>query len=616
MKELLFLLFLLLPFFAISKEQPLQSTIKKVTVFMEGGQILREASTHLPKGKTELIISDLSKFLDPKSIRVKGIGDFTVLSIQNHLDYLKEEYSEADDALRKQIKAIDLKIKLLALEQQALTEKQNFLTANRKIVGTDTPISFTDYDQYYKHYSKETNEILLKQNEINIESTKLQTHRNDLANQLYETADKERKGFYKIHIIVQADRPVLSKFEISYYVANCGWFPTYDLRIDDLSKPVTLSYKANLRQSTGVDWKNVWLSFSNATPTDAGDIPILNPFYLGEYRPQTRRSKKATRVAGIITGEQGEPLSGASILVTGTTIGTTTDIDGRYDITVPAGEQYLEISYVGFTSQSVPVTSARMNIALQEGIALADIVVVSRGVRAGASNKKLFKKRERTKDAMPTESKPIQMDMTTNTTSLEFDIKTPYTILSKPKSQVIEMRHFEMPATYEYQIVPKLELAAYLMAYITDWEQYQLLDGESNLYFENTYVGKALISATSINDTLKLSLGKDKAIAVTRTNIKDKSNKRFLGAKKIIKKAWKTEIKNNKSIPVHILVFDQVPVSRKSKIEVTEIKYGAADFNETTGEVRWQSEVAPYSKESFQLRYTVKHPKSWSIPVE
>ena len=586
---------------------------------MEGGQILRKASTHLPKGKTELIISDLSKFLDPKSIRVKGIGDFTVLSIQNHLDYLKKEHSEADDALRKQIKAIDLKIKLLALEQQSLTEKQNFLTENRRIVGTDTPISFSDYDQYYKHYSKETHQILLKQNEINIESTKLQTHRNDLANQLNETTDKERKGFYKIHIIVQANRPVLSKFEISYYVANCGWFPTYDLRIDDLSKPVTLSYKANLRQSTGVDWKNVWLTFSNATPTDAGDRPILSPFYLGEYKPQTQRNK-ATRVAGIITDEQGEPLYGASILVTGTTIGTTTDMDGRYDITVPPGKQYLEISYLGYTSQSMPVNSARMNIALQEMVEISEVVVVSSSVRTGASNKKpsigLFKNRDKKKKAMPTASKPIQMDMTTNTTSLEFDIKTPYTILSKPKSQVIEMRHFEMPATYEYQIVPKLELAAYLMAYITDWEQYQLLDGESNLYFENTYVGKALISATSTNDTLKLSLGKDKAIAVTRTNIKDKSNKRFLGAKKIIKKAWKTEIKNNKSIPVHILVFDQVPISRKSKIEVTEIKYGAADFNETTGEVRWQSEVNPYSKESFQLRYTIKHPKNWSIPVE
>jgi len=584
---------------------------------MEGGQVLREASIQLPKGKTELILSNLSKFLDPKSIRVKGIGDFTVLSIQNHLDYLKEEHTEADDILRKQIKAINLELTLLNLEHRALTEKQNFLTENKRVAGTNNPISFADYDQYYKLYSDQMRQILLEKNKIEVEIAKLQTKQNDLTNQLNETADKERKGFYKVHIIVQADKAMSAKFEINYYVTNCGWFPTYDIRINNLSKPVSLSYKANLRQSTGVDWKDVMLTFSNASPTDAGDAPVLSPFYLGENRPRARRNNKATRVSGIITDEQGEPLYGASVLVSGTTIGTTTDFDGRYDITVPPGEQYLEASYIGYSSESMLVNSSRMNIRLEEeGVQISEVVVssgISRKNKVGRPSKG-FKKKERKKAII--QSKPIQMDMTTNTTSLEFDIKAPYTILSKPKSQVIEMRHFEMPATYEYQIVPKLELAAYLMAYITDWEQFQLLDGESNLYFENTYVGKALINATSVNDTLKLSLGKDKSIAVTRTSIKDKSNKRFLGTKKIIKKAWETEIKNNKSIPIHVLVFDQVPVSRKDKIEVSDIKYGSADFNETTGEIKWKSEVNPYSKESFQLRYTVKYPKGWSVQVE
>jgi len=620
MKNLPLFFFLLIPFFVFSKEQPLPTKIKKVTVFMEGAQVLREASIHLPKGKTELIISDLSKFLDPKSIRVKGIGDFTVLTIQNHLDYLKEEHSEVDDHLRKQIKAIDQEIKLLAIERQALAEKQSFLKDNRKVAGTNNPISFADYDQYFKLYTEQMHQILLKQNEIDIKSNQLRVQRNDLVNQLNETADKERKGFYKIHIIVQADRAMPAKFEISYYVGNCGWFPTYDIRIENLSKPVALSYKANLRQSTGVDWKNVLLTFSNAAPTDAGDVPVLSPFYLGEYSPRTRRSNKPMRITGVITDERGEPLYGASVIVSGTTIGTTTNLDGKYDITVPPGEQYLEVSYLGYESQSKPVASTRIDFALQEGINISEVVVTSMGISeedAGVEpSVGLFKKKERKRKKSVIQSKPIKMDMTTNTTSLEFDIKVPYTILSKPKSQVIEMRHFEMPATYEYQIVPKLELAAYLMAYITDWEQFQLLDGESNLYFENTYVGKALISATSVNDTLKLSLGKDKSIAVTRTNIKDKSNKRLIGTKKIIKKAWRTEIKNNKSIPVHVLVFDQVPVSRKDKVEVTDIKYGSADYNETTGEIKWQAEIAPFTKKSFNLRYTVKHPKNWSIVVE
>ncbi len=623
MKTLFYILFLC-PFLAFAKEQPLPSTIKKVTVFIEGGQVLRQAATHLPKGKTELILSGLSKYLDPKSIRVKGIGDFTVLAIHNQLDYLDEEKSKENDLLRKQIKELDSQSKLLQLDIQALSEKQAFLKENKRITGTNTPISFSDYNQYFKLYSEEMRQTIVKKNEIEIQINEIKNQRNTLYNQLNEIADKERKGFYKIKIIVHAARPMPAKFEVSYFVSNCGWFPSYDIRIDNLDHPVNLSYKANLRQSTGVDWKNVLLTFSNATPTDAGDVPQLAPFYLGEARRiPNKLDGMVKRVTGQITDTNGEPLYGASIIVEGTSIGTTTDIDGKYQISVPAGQHNLEISYTGFQKTVLPVTSTRMNAVLEEGMQIQEVVVASR-----SSSSRLPAKSQsgiiggvpvvsgRKKERKAQESKPIQMDLTTNTTSLEFDIKVPYTILSKPKSQIIEMRNFNMPASYEYHIVPKIEASAYLMAYITDWEQFHLMDGESNLYFENTYVGKALIEANSVRDTLPLSLGKDKSISVTRTNVLDRSNTRLLGAKKIIKKAWKTEIKNNKSTPIKVIVLDQVPVSRKKKIEVVGIDFGSAQYNDVNGEVKWSLDIAPYTKSTVHLNYTVKYPKEWRILVE
>jgi uncharacterized protein (TIGR02231 family) len=68
-------------------------------------------------------------------------------------------------------------------------------------------------------------------------------------------------------------------------VTNAGWYPSYDIRVEDITKPVAIFYKANVFQNTGVEWKDVKLSFSNATPWISGNVPILNPWFIDFYYP-------------------------------------------------------------------------------------------------------------------------------------------------------------------------------------------------------------------------------------------------------------------------------------------------------------------------------------------
>ena len=68
-------------------------------------------------------------------------------------------------------------------------------------------------------------------------------------------------------------------------LSNAGWYPSYDIRVDDIKNPVTIFYKANVFQNSGVAWKDVKLSFSNATPWVAGDIPVLYPWFVDYYNP-------------------------------------------------------------------------------------------------------------------------------------------------------------------------------------------------------------------------------------------------------------------------------------------------------------------------------------------
>lgn len=83
-------------------------------------------------------------------------------------------------------------------------------------------------------------------------------------------------------------------------------------------------------------------------------------------------------LTGRVADIQGQPLIGVTVLVKGTTIGTTTDIDGRFSIQVPNDQAVLQLSYVGYTSQEVAVGSqTAVNVALEESSLLMDEVVVT-----------------------------------------------------------------------------------------------------------------------------------------------------------------------------------------------------------------------------------------------
>ena len=89
-------------------------------------------------------------------------------------------------------------------------------------------------------------------------------------------------------------------------------------------------------------------------------------------------------VAGTVTNQKGEPLTGVSIVIQGSNQGAVTNAQGRFRISVPdSGQTILEISYVGFETQTISVGSrTEFSIVLKEQAAgLADIVVVGYGTQ-------------------------------------------------------------------------------------------------------------------------------------------------------------------------------------------------------------------------------------------
>ena len=87
-----------------------------------------------------------------------------------------------------------------------------------------------------------------------------------------------------------------------------------------------------------------------------------------------------TTVSGTVTDQTGEAVIGATVLAKGSTVGTTTDPDGKYSLQVPPGVDTLVFSYIGYATQEVAVTGDVINILMTEGLALDKVVVTALGI--------------------------------------------------------------------------------------------------------------------------------------------------------------------------------------------------------------------------------------------
>ena len=89
------------------------------------------------------------------------------------------------------------------------------------------------------------------------------------------------------------------------------------------------------------------------------------------------------QVTGQVTDQAMEPLPGVSVIIRGTTVGTVTDVDGRFALTVPRGS-ILVFSFVGMQTQEIPIVDqTEVNVVLSEAVtALDEIVVIGYGTQS------------------------------------------------------------------------------------------------------------------------------------------------------------------------------------------------------------------------------------------
>lgn len=610
-----------------SPETEVKTTISSVTVYLSGAQVTRVKTLDIPSGRSTLKFISLSPYIDPKSLNVSVKGDLAVLSVNHQLNYLaQQKASVEDEQLTSSKKEIERKIELEQAYVDILQQELLFLKANLSIGGNNAVTSISSIREADMYFTDKFTAIRLKEIERQNTIEQLTRDLEKIDNQLNALAKKKELPSGEILVSVEAKSATKASFDIKYLVKNAGWSPSYDIRVKDIATPASLTYKANVHQNTSEDWNNVSLRLSTSDPSSVGTFRDLKTYYLNYNAVPPRYNDNISQVSGTVydSGDK-TPLPGATVLIKGTSIGTSTDMNGQYTLTVPQTGGTLQVSFIGYKSVDVPIKQARIDVNLEgEVLALEEVVVTGYGAErplagkvsgisirgTGSTGRNAVNKLEEVPNTL------IETEQLERQTNVEFEIKTPYTISSNGKMLTIDIENYSVPAIYQYYCTPKIEKGAYLLASIVDWEKYNLIEGEANVYFEDTYTGKSLLDVRYMTDTLTISLGIDKGISISRESQKQFTTRQFLGTKKEETRSWLITVKNNKKQEVNLTVYDQIPVSTLEEIEVSPLNLSDGKLNDETGRVNWEFPLKPAEKKEMNLKYSVKYPKFRTLIIE
>ena len=619
--QLLFLLFTSSLFSQINPEIKISSKVNEAIVFLESAQITRNKTININKGTTLLRFIKLSPFVDGKSIQVKTSENVEIQAVNFEKNYLKKQSKSTE--LVKLEEELKLVRKNLEFEKTLLNinnEETQFLLSNKVIGGKNQTLTADNLKNAANYYGSKYKSLKLEAIKINNKISSFYKKLNDINNQINSFSSKKDFASGEAIIKIKSNKNTSIKLQLIYNVSNAGWFPTYDIRVKDINTHLSLVYKANVKQQTKVDWNNVKLSFSSADPSISSEAPKLKTHYLNYNSLPPVYTKNIKTVSGIVSDISGS-LPGVSILIDGTTIGTETDFDGHYSITIPENATTISYSYLGYSTVKRNIISSNINIQMEEDSNSLDEVVVT-GVANGTSTLNALRGKVsgvKIRGNSSIKSKPkysIPTKQKINQTTVNFEIASPYTLKSTNKNFSVGMKTYELDVDYQYFCIPKIDKNAFLIAYATNWEELNLLEGEATIYFEGTYIGKSILDTRFVTEKLKISLGKDKNITVNREKLKDFTTRQFIGNKKQENRAWNISVKNNKSQKINISILDQIPVSTLEEIKIELAKNNTGKLNNETGEIVWKFILDANSYKELQFKYSVKYPKYRNLVLD
>lgn len=530
------------------------STIKEVTVYQNGAKLTSVANVSLQQGNNEIIFDNLPASVNAVSIQVRIKGGTNAL------------LSAAKFKMR-QVDIVTVEGKILKMMQDSLhdfQDKFSILSAEREALQNEASLIKQSVGRVGNG-----KEATLTVKDLQEMSTFYQKRLYEINARIIEIAATERKLREPYHELSQR-------------------FTNLSHKRSKISGEITLTINATFSQS--VEIACIYL-VSNARWTPQYDLRSD-----GIDKPLKIIYKAAvSQTCGLDWKDVKLMLSTAN-----------PNISNNRPILTP---QYIDYfvqpiaTIATYRQRSAPNAHETQSVQIE---------AMQRGVATNSYNL------AQVDDIKPAMEEAVFTNEPSSELTAIFEVPQTQSIATDGTEQVMIVQENEMKAIYEYHTVPKMELAVFLLAKVTDYGKYNLLAGNANIFYQDTYVGQSYIDPKTVSDTLLLSLGRDENISIKRSKPTDISSERkiFGDTKKEVVE-YEIIIKNNKRIAIPIEVIDQIPISRQKDIviEVDETKLSGADYNKTYGRLLWRLNVEGNSNKKLRFGYTLKYPKDRQVKI-
>ena len=587
----------------LSAQKPIftQAKITEAKVYTNGVELKHKTSATIVNGSSEIVITNVANYLNENTIQLSVPKFVTVMSVQFSNAYIEEYDNNLNSPLVKPVKdeisKKEIEFKTLQNQLQAERNSVELLDKNKSMSNAQN-FSVAELTKLLEFYKTKRAELSNSINKLEEKEIVLNEDLNILRGKLsFNETTSEKTSQGKLILNVMSSQAAVIPIEVSYLSNSANWNPSYELRIDKINAPIQTVYKADVVQNTGIDWKNIKLSLTSGPANQNTFAPQLQPWFIN-YNENVQRYKSKTTVSnslhGQVPGINVQSVNESTVKIRGVNsidknIAPMYIVDGIY-----VNEQdFKKINQDDIAD--VNILKDASATSLYGNRAANGVVVVTTKTNMGTSTIGDF-----------TNVEESQLNVT-------YNLEIPYTVLSNNKKHSVNLKEMQIPASYQYVAVPKIDPSAYLIAKINDYAKYNLLPGEANVVFEGIYVGKTYIKANTEEEGLRLSLGKDANISVNKISIKDKSGTKILSSRKVQDYVYEISVRNNKKEAINIQIEDQIPISSNNDIEIAVTDKDGANLDSEKGKLTWDLNVKTNETKKVRFGYQIKSAKEKSL---
>ena len=543
-----------------------QAKINQVTVYADRAEVVRQVKLNLTAGAQSIIFDHLPNATDFDAIKVDGRGDFTLVDIRTEVVQTKEVTNEKVRALQDALHAQELKLKEIAAAEEVLTFKRSALDkilTRLTSVGKESanaemdPVKWQAYLTFQNEQLTQLDQAVFEQVD---RRDAVRKEMDRLNRELATLRGNQQRSRQLIRVNLDVRQAGEVELSLSYVVMGPSWRPTYDLRADTKEKSLEIGYHGEVRQFTGEDWKGVHLKLSTAQPEINGRQPQLNPWVLFKAEPVA--------------------FGGGA---------------GLGDLSVPAG---------GIAGRGVAPESLRRAKAATMANGMAALGLKDEG--------KAFDKLGREEKRM---MEVDAAEISVGGTAATFTIARVTDIPSDNKVAKVSITEEKFPSVYRYSCVPKLSPFVYLKTKAVNKSDFPFLPGRTAIFLDGAFVANASMDLVPAGQEFWTYLGVDQSVSVERKELARREEESGVFGTKTARTVFDQvfKVKNGKTAPIELVIWDQIPISNHADIKVIieDPAYEKDTENLKLNEskfLEWRQELKAGEKRDVPFRFVVERP--------